>query len=165
MFDQMFRRQERAAIDRYQQDLYAKFRTLGANVDKLKRLGLATPQLEHLLRRLESVHDKSLVRFITDIAHLPAEKKAYTSRNMLKTCPRCTRKLTGTNVTKDHYSDDLTSFIVICECGYVKEIKNSTTGLEVRQSTLYEYPCSIRRRQYSGETEPSSVTLSGKSLC
>jgi hypothetical protein len=113
------------------QELYAKFRILGANVEKLKKLGLAIPELEGLLARLESVHDKRLVRLITGMAqlhHTPVEcaSNAASSKNVIKTCPRCTRDLTETNIIRDHHSDDFNTFVLVCECGYLREIKNST---------------------------------------
>jgi hypothetical protein len=147
MFDQMFRRRVHA-IDTEKQDLYTKLRVLGANVDKLKQLGLAIPELEQLHERLERVHDKALVRFITEVARIrqPVEKHASnaSSRNVLKTCPRCTRQLTGTNVIKDHHSDAFAIFVLVCECGYVREIVNSAIESAARQSSLYEYPFYIR---------------------
>lgn len=161
MFDQVFRRHQPAAIDLYQQDLYAKFRVLGANIDKLKQLGLAIPELEQLLERLERVHDKTLVRFITDIAHFhpPAEKHASKagSRNMLKTCPRCTRELTETNVIKDHQSDDITTFVMVCECGYVREIRSSTIKVAARQSHLDEYRFFVQNIAAKRRTNDSTL--------
>jgi hypothetical protein len=140
MFDQMFRRQQPASIDQYQRELYAKFRILGANIDRLSQVGLAIPELEQLLKQLEKVHDKALVRFITNVAHVHAssQENASSDTSRIKTCPRCTRELTEENIIKDHYSDDFTTFVVLCECGYVKEIRNSRQ-VASRQSNLNEY--------------------------
>lgn len=143
MIDQVFRRQHHVAVDHNKQKLYAKFRVLGANVNKLKQLGLAIPELEQLLERLERMHDKKLVRLITELAqfHPPLEEPSsrHGSKYVFKNCPRCTRELIEANVIKDNHSDDFDTFVLVCECGYVREIKNSTTKLAARQSSLYEY--------------------------
>jgi hypothetical protein len=156
MFDQMFRRQQPNEIDSYEQDLYAKFRVLGANISKLKRLGLGIPELEQLLDRLETLHDKKLVRFITDVAHFRAQEEKHNSgpicNTVLKTCPRCTRNLTGTNIIRDRYSGDIAAFVVVCECGYVRELRRSTIKMAAKQTSLDEYSTSMQIWGQSLET-------------
>jgi len=132
----------------FEQDkLYAKFRALGANVDRLRELGLAMPKLELLLECLQPMHDKKLVRFITSIGR--SRPESYSTCNgrrtdtysIQKMCPRCTRELTNANVIKqDSYDGEFINIVVVCECGYIREIRNPTSGpLSQRQSTLQEY--------------------------
>lgn len=141
VLDEMFRRQSPAAKD--QTELYAKFKRLGANVNRMKTLGLATAELEKLLGCFERLHDKKLVAFITGLQQnqLPEEKacRERSSQCVTKSCPRCRRDLTDRNMIKDQYSHDFTTFVLICECGYVREIGNSQK-ITPRQSNLYEYP-------------------------
>src|SRR2546425_733810 len=59
--DKMLSEQSFPASELDKKDLYGKFRILGANVDRLKRLGLAVPELQQLLKRLESVDDSFLI--------------------------------------------------------------------------------------------------------
>jgi len=140
VLEEMFRRQT-PAMDQ-SEILYAKFKHLGANVNKMKTLGLATPQLEKLLGCFERLHDKKLVAFITGLEqNQPTEEDArrdQSSQCVFKTCPRCSRDLTNRNMLKDQYSYELASYVLICECGFVREIGNSQT-ITQRQSTLHEY--------------------------
>lgn len=160
MIDHMFRRQP-PAIDAEKQELYAKFRVLGANINRLSQLGLDISELEQLLGRLEKVHDKKLVRLISELTqfHPSVEDPApqlRRSKNIFKNCPRCTRELTETNVIKDHHSDEFDIFVLICECGYVREIKNRTSKVAGRQSSLYEYP--FVRRRAGNESENTKIS-------
>jgi hypothetical protein len=139
--EEMFRRQT-PAMDQ-SEAVYAKFKHLGANVNKMKTLGLATPQLEKLLGCFERLHDKKLVAFITGLEQrqLTEEQacREQSSKCAFKTCPRCRRDLTERNMLKDQYSYDFDAYVLICECGYVRQIGNST-NYTPRQSNLYEYP-------------------------
>lgn len=125
VLEEMFRRQS-PAMDQ-SEVLYAKFKRLGANVNKMKTLGLATPQLEKLLGCFERLHDKKLVAFITGLEQRKLTEEArrdQSSKCALKTCPRCSRDLTDRNMLKDQYSYDFDTYVLICECGYVREISN-----------------------------------------
>jgi hypothetical protein len=144
IIDQMFRLPPAVgSADTKKQDLYAKFRILGANVDRIKQLGLATPELEKLIARLQKIHDKKLVQFITKLAQfhpqVPEEPAPLQDRKIVfKNCPRCTRELTEANVIKDNnHSNDFNTFVLVCECGYVRQIMNSKL---VARHSLYEYP-------------------------
>jgi len=144
--DKMLSEQSFPASELDKKDLYGKFRILGANVDRLKRLGLAVPELQQLLKRLESVHDKKLVRFITTITHFhPATEQSSgeaDSNKVLKTCPRCSRELTNANVIKEnsYYIENFIAFVIVCECGYIREVRKPVADLvPQRQSTLQEY--------------------------
>jgi len=129
-----------------QDKLYAKFRALGANVERLRELGLAVPKLELLLECLEPMHDKKLVRFLTGLGRSPPElfsKKSASviMKKVIKTCPRCTRELTDTNVIKEttYHHNDFVGFVVVCECCYIRELKKPADSISERQSTLQEY--------------------------
>ena len=133
-----------------QNKIYAKFRALGANVDRLKELGFAIQELEQLLERLEEVHDKKLVHFITTLRniHPRSESRSYgdgdsSSKMLPRNCPRCTRELTNENIIKENtsYLDDMIAFVLVCECGYIREVRNQTKLVHQRQSTLPEYVC------------------------
>lgn len=122
--------------------IYEKFRVLGANIDKLKQLGLAVPELEQLFKRLESVQDKKLVRFITTITHGHVSPADSASKKVQKTCPRCNRELTEANIIKEnsYYIEDFIAFVVVCECGYIRELRKPTIDVSpLRQSTLQEF--------------------------
>jgi hypothetical protein len=129
--------------------VYAKFRALGANVDRLKELGFAIQELEQLLERLEEVHDKKLVHFITTLRNIPrSESRSYSegdssSKILARNCPRCTRELTNANIIKENTShlDDMIAFVLVCECGYIRELRNQTELVHQRQSTLPDYVC------------------------
>ena len=130
--------------------VYAKFRALGANVDRLKELGFAIQELEQLLERLEDVHDKKLIHFITTLRniHPRSESRSHSdcdssSKMLVKNCPRCTRELTNANIIKENtsYLDDVIAFVLVCECGYVREIRNQAKLVHQRQSTLPDYAC------------------------
>ena len=135
----------------FEQDkIYAKFRALGANVDRLKELGFAIQELEELLERLEDVHDKKLIHFITTLRniHPRSESRSHSdcdssSKMLVKNCPRCTRELTNANIIKENtsYLDDVIAFVLVCECGYVREIRNQAKLVHQRQSTLPDYAC------------------------
>jgi len=135
----------------FEQDkIYAKFRALGANVDRLKELGFAIQELEQLLERLEDVHDKKLIHFITTLRniHPRSESRSHSdcdssSKMLVKNCPRCTRELTNANIIKENtsYLDDVIAFVLVCECGYVREIRNQAKLVHQRQSTLPDYAC------------------------
>ena len=147
--DKMLSEQSFPASKQDKKDLYGKFRILGANVDRLKQLGLAAPELEQLLKRLESIQDKKLVRFITTITHghLTSQSPTYTtadysSSKVQKTCPRCSRELTDDNIIKEssYFIDEFIAFVVVCECGYIRELRKPMALLpSERQSTLQEY--------------------------
>jgi hypothetical protein len=147
--DKMPREQPFSASEQCKKDIYGKFFLLGANVDRLERLGLAVPELEQLLERLESAHENKLVRFISTLkhAHPKPDDSSCTSADsnsnkVLKKCPRCTRELTDANIIKEnsYYIEDFIAFVVVCECGYIREIRKpvSNPGPN-RQSTLQEY--------------------------
>ena len=135
----------------FEQDkIYAKFRALGANVDRLKELGFAIQELEQLLERLEDVHDKKLIHFITTLRniHPRSESRSYSdgdcgSKMIVKDCPRCARELTNANIIKENtsYLDDVIVFVLVCECGYIREIRNQAKLVHQRQSTLSDYAC------------------------
>jgi hypothetical protein len=126
-----------------------KFRALGANVDRLKELGLSIPELEQLFKRLEGMHDKKLIQFLTTLGgvyHPRSRSSSYGDRSyrsaLTKNCPRCSRELSDANIIKEnsHSTDDLIRFVLVCECGYIREVKAlaANTGFP-RQSTLQEY--------------------------
>jgi hypothetical protein len=142
MFEQLFRHRQRSAIlDHEIQELYGRLDVLGANIAKLKQLGLEVPELELLLERLGQVRGKRLVRLITSLAnHQPTTMESgVQSKSVIKSCPRCTRDLTDANIIKEHYSDHLANFILVCECGYLREMKNFTIKEASRQRSILEY--------------------------
>jgi hypothetical protein len=129
--------------------LYLKFRSLGANVDRLKQLGLSMQELEELFEHLEAMHDKKLIQFLTTLGGVhPSRSRSQShgdrsySSMLAKICPRCSRELSDANIIKEnsHLADDLVAFVLVCECGYVREIKELAVGpVSARQSTLQEY--------------------------
>jgi hypothetical protein len=142
----MLSKQSFPASEQDKKAIYGKFRILGANIDKLKQLGLAVPELEQLLKRLESVQDKKLVRFITTITQGHIAPTSTTvdsaSKKIQKTCPRCSRELTEANIIKEnsYYIEDFIQFVVVCECGYIRELRKPAVDIPtLRQSTLQEF--------------------------